>query len=461
MPCGVLVGMTLGLWNAHVNAQQVNVGVNVQLLDQYLIDACVRLRLAGGQSSSSSSSASSGPILSAGVGALGLTLGQADLLTRCANIQAASEGGQNTALDQVNPTDFNAIKLDTLTFSDSTNTALSRMRDLRQDHKGTISRMDLRYNDMPLLATSGIAADAQHRGGGASADSLAVESPWGIWGRINHASGDKDATALSGPMDMTHSEYTLGMDYHTAASVLGLSVGLRNADVDFGAHGERGGLDGRTTTVSVYASSYLIGDLYVDGIINYGLVSYDTTRRITYNESGTVIDRTALGSVDGKTLNVAGSLGYDLASGPFTVTPSLGYFYIKAKVDPFAEQGAAGLDLAFSEQRYRSSSARLQLNGSYAININRAVLLPYVRAAWVKEFKDEADSFDVRFVGDPDAAAGVPVGVEALDNSYYRLALGMSAQFHRELSAYFDYQVLSGFQSVSLWSASAGLRKQF
>jgi outer membrane autotransporter protein len=467
--------MALGFWNAHVEAQQVNANlnldVNVTLLDQYLIDACIRLRLAGGGQSSSASSGglgSSGPILTsvpvptrsttlAVVNPAALTIAQSDLLTRCTNIQAAASDGDSNALSQVNPSDFNAIKLNALLFADANEAALARMRDLRQAHSGaTVGSLDLRYNDLPLFA-----ADSQHRGSGASADNMVDASPWGVWGRINHASGDKDSTDLSGPLDVRHTEYTLGMDYRTANSLLGASIALRNANIDFGAHGDRGGVDNRITTVSAYASSYLLSDLYVDGIVNYGFASYDSTRRITYDEFGTPIDRTALGSADGRTLSIGGSLGYDLAKGPFTITPSLAYFYINAKVDPFAEQGADGLNLAFSEQRYRSSSARLQLNGAYAISARGAVVSPYGRVALIKEFKDDVDAFGARFVDDPDATAGVPVTVEALDDTYCRLALGLSAQFHNDLSAYFDYQVVSGFQSVSLWSATLGLRQQF
>ena len=356
----------------------------------------------------------------------------------------------------MNATDYSVIKLDTLLFADTSDTTQARLRDLRQTRAGTkLSSMDLRYNDMPLFAANG------QRGGGASADSLATESPWGVWGRVNRASGDKDATALTGPLDMTHTEYTLGLDYRRGGNVFGASVSLRNANIDFGTHGERGGLDSRTTTLSAYASSYVFGDLYVDGILNYGFNSYDATRRIGYDEFGTPIDRTALGNTDGKTFSFGGSLGYDAASGPFTLTPSLGYLYIKAKLDSFAEHGADGLNLAFSEQRYRSSSLRLQLSSSYAINTRYVVVLPYVRAALVKELANDIDTFGVRFVDDPGVSTSVPVSVEALDDTYYRLALGLSTQFPHDLSAYLDYQMLSGFQSVSLWSASLGLRKQF
>jgi outer membrane autotransporter protein len=471
-----IAGMALGFWNAHVDAQQVNVGanVNVRLLDQYLIDTCARLRLAGGgqtssssSSSSSNSSSSSGPILTvaaaaprtsaAAVSPAALTIGQSDLLTRCANIQAAAANGQSSALDQVTPGDFNAIKLDAILFADASDATLARLHDLRQARSGaTANNLDLRYNNMQLLAN-----DAPHRGGGASADNMVESSPWGIWGRINHAEGDKDATTLTGPLDLTHTDYTLGADYRTARSVFGMSVGLRKADIDFGTHGERGGLDTRTTTVSAYASSYLVGNLYVDGIVNYGLVSYDATRHIAYDEFGTPIDRTALGNTDGKTLSVGGSLGYDIAADAFTLTPSLAYFYIDAKVDPFAEHGAAGFNLAIAEQRYRSSSARLQLSSAYAISVRRTVISPYVRAALIKEFKDEVDTFGVRFVDDPDAAAGVPVTIEALDDNYYRVTLGVSAQLPRELATFLEYQVVSGFQNVNLWSATLGLRKQF
>jgi outer membrane autotransporter protein len=470
MRCAAMATLVLGFWQAHVDAQQVtvNANVNVELMNQYLIDACLRLRLAGGNSSSSSSNStgSSGPILDtvvdgvttalAQASPLALTLGQTDLLTRCQNIAAVTgQTGDVGPLNAINGADLSAVKLDVLLFADANNAALGRMRDLRAAQgAATANSFDLRYNDMALFA-----ADVLHRGGGASADTLS--SPWGAWGRINRGSGDKDTTALTGPLKMDHSEFTLGMDYRSGGSILGGSIALRDARLDFGGHGERGGLDGHTTTLSAYGSSYLVGNLYVDGILNYGYVSYDSTRRIAYDEFGSPIDRTALGTADGRTFSAGGSFGYDLASGGFTLTPSLSYFYIDARIDPFAERGAEGLNLAFSEQRYRSSSARVQLSSAYAISTRHGVLSPYMRAAFVKEFKDDVDTFGARFVDDPDAGAGVPVTVEALDNAYYRLGVGMSAQFQRDTSAYLDYQQVSGFQSVSFWSATLGLRRQF
>src|ERR1700709_1888506 len=96
MPCGVMIGMALGFWNVHVDAQQVPSNVNAQNMERYIVDTCARLRAAGGQSSSSSNSsgslAAADPTRSTALAAVSpaaLSISQSDLLTRCTNIAIA------------------------------------------------------------------------------------------------------------------------------------------------------------------------------------------------------------------------------------------------------------------------------------------------------------------------------------------------------------------------------------
>ncbi len=453
---GVWVGMVAGMMAVHVRAQQAPVTLNTQNMEQYVLDVCNRVggNNGGGQSSSAPPVDTPVGVRTRATPAAASPENQADLGVRCSAVVNAEGNGAQIA-DQMGGSDFNAIKYDAVLFATEQNDEIDdRVRALRANRKNT-STADLRINGLPALAQY-----SALQGGGASAD-LANEAPWGFWARINHASGDKDQSVLTGPFDVKHTSYTAGLDYRYADAFIGASLSYRGSDVDFGANGERGGFDSKTTFVSLYATSYFLGNFYADAILNVGKASYDSQRHIAYDEFGTPIDRMAVGSPDGRTLSVSGSVGYDHAVGGFTLTPSLAYQYVSTKVDGFAETGADGLDLEFAEQRYRSSSLRVQLNASWAINTSSAVLLPYLRGAAVKEFKDDTDVFGVRFVNDPDPTATVPVTIDALDNQYYRLAAGLSAQWRNQLSAYVDYQMVSGFQNVSFRSASIGVRKQF
>jgi len=91
------------------------------------------------------------------------------------------------------------------------------------------------------------------------------------------------------------------------------------------------------------------------------------------------------------------------------------------------------------------------------------VWLPHLRTELIKEFGANIDTFDVRFVNDPTSAnpTPLPVQMDKLDDMYFRVSLGISAQFHHDVSAYLDYQQLLGFEAVNLSNIVAGVRVQF
>ena len=90
------------------------------------------------------------------------------------------------------------------------------------------------------------------------------------------------------------------------------------------------------------------------------------------------------------------------------------------------------------------------------------MLLPHVRVDYVREFKNDADVFGVRFAADPNATSTPPILVETdnPDESYWRLATGFSAQFIHGISAYVEYQRLESFEFISFQDVSLGLRLQ-
>ena len=66
---------------------------------------------------------------------------------------------------------------------------------------------------------------------------------------------------------------------------------------------------------------------------------------------------------------------------------------------------------------------------------------------------------------DPFASAADPtppiiIQTDQPDESYYRLAVGMSAQFPYDISGYFEYQRLESFEFVDFEDFTIGLRIQ-
>ncbi|HEX2583769.1 MAG TPA: autotransporter outer membrane beta-barrel domain-containing protein [Steroidobacteraceae bacterium] len=418
---------------------------NTLQADRYFQDICF--------SASASSSSSSIPNL--GVSErrqvqAATPQGQSALRNACGAYLQAPTAAVQKFIEGINPTGFISFKIDSLLFAQSENdSAMDRAQALRR--MGTSGANA--YN------ISGVAL-----GGGASADDSGslTGKKLGLWFRLNSSSGTKDQTLLTDKLDSSQFGGNVGMDYRVGDNaVIGGILGYRHSSAKFGDGGVAGKLDASTLNLSGYFSSYLYKSLYLDSVINYGKVSYDTRRNVAdLSVPPTVYSPD--GSTDGNTLTGSVALGYEFAANGWTITPSVHYMYIDSKIDAFAESGTGPFDLSFDKQHYTSSSARLDLNVSYAVNSESAVWLPHVRVEAIREFGANIDTFDVRFVNDLGITpAPLTVQTDQLDDQYFRVSAGVSAQFRNDVSAYLDYQQLLSFDAVSLRSVVAGLRLQF
>ena len=174
----------------------------------------------------------------------------------------------------------------------------------------------------------------------------------------------------------------------------------------------------------MYGSAYAAKNFYFDGIVNVSNSSYDADRNIVYVDGTGLVTADAAGDTDGMTLSGGLSAGYDFLVGGLTISPNLGFFYIDTTIDGFTESGAGGLNLIYDEQKFKSLTGNAGLRLTYAWNVSWGVLLPHLRADYVREFEDDVDVFGVRFANDPNAASTPPVLVatDNPDQSYWRLA---------------------------------------
>lgn len=299
-------------------------------------------------------------------------------------------------------------------------------------------------------------------GGGASSDADSWGENWGLWMRGNYSFGHKDEDSLSPSFDAAQYALLAGLDYRFSSNtVVGAALAYGNSSVEFDPS-DAGGLDTESWAISLYGSWYAARNFFIDGIVNIADSSYDAQRNITYVDGFGLVTADATGQTGGLTTSAGVSGGYDFLIGGLTLSPTFGVFYIDAQIDELTERGAGGLNLIYDEQQFKSLTANLGLRATFAWNLSWGVLLPHLRADYVREFEDDVDVFGIRFASDPNAASTPPILVETEnpDTSYWRFAAGFSAQFKYGVSGYVEYQRLESFQFISFQDVSLGLRFQ-
>lgn len=392
---------------------------------------------------------------------------QQDLLIRCNGLQINnSTANQVDALDEMVADDFAVARTQTLLFANTQYASvMDRLMALRGGAKGlSLAGLNIIVDgkSVPLAQLQDMVKGML--GGGASADEPGglLSDKWGMWARGNYSFGEKDRNSSSPAFDANQWSMVGGLDYRFNDQwVGGVSLAYGQSSIDFNPRSE-GALDTDTWAISLYGSTYAAKNFYFDAIVNVANASYGADRNISYVDGSGLVDVDARGDTDGMTYSAGLSGGYDFLVGGLTLSPTLGFFYIDATIDGFSEQGAGGLNLIYDEQTFQSFTGNLGFRVTYAWNLSWGVLLPHVRVDYVREFKNDADVFGVRFAADPNAASTPPILVETdnPDESYWRLATGLSAQFIHGISGYIEYQRLESFEFINFQDVSMGLRFQ-
>jgi hypothetical protein len=85
--------------------------------------------------------------------------------------------------------------------------------------------------------------------------------------------------------------------------------------------------------------------------------------------------------------------------------------------------------------------------------------VPQIRGEYLREFIDDTEAFGVRFANDPfDDTPVIIVHTDETDQSYWRIAAGLSAQFRYGVSGFIEYQKLQSLQYFSYADVALGIR---
>jgi uncharacterized protein YhjY with autotransporter beta-barrel domain len=329
-------------------------------------------------------------------------------------------------------------------------------------------------------------------GGAAAADDISGSRVgWFIEGSFN--TGDRDETAAEDGFDFDSTSVTLGLDYLMDSGVIGFSVGLDNYEADFNQTMlvQGGKVEVEGTSGSIFGALFR-GNLYLDGIVSYGNLDSDTTRRAFYPSDNTCPaanpcpgeDDTLIGETEGDYIAAGATLGFDTNRGNWDISTTVSVAYRDIELDGYNESDPAGggLSLAYDKQEIESLRSVLGVAFTGTFSRDWGILSPHFRLEWHHEFEDDPGRLMAKYAVEEQLAAQGVMGAagagvfsldtaqciscfvvnsDEIDTDFGLVGIGVSAVFSRRVQFYAVYDTLLGLDNLTSHSIALGLRGQF
>jgi uncharacterized protein YhjY with autotransporter beta-barrel domain len=288
----------------------------------------------------------------------------------------------------------------------------------------------------PRLASVGgpYDADSGPPGGDAVAGSTrhATSSAW-VGGMIR--SGSFDGRGGSG-IGFESDGLSAGVDTDLSpAFTLGGGLGYGRDDNTI-AGGSR--LKGSARAFIGYASYHPWAHLFVDGLLGFQQLDYDSTRKLTG------VDAVVRGRRDGDQWFGSVSVGADLEHGAWQVTPYARVDIARGSLDGYTETGHPFLALHYESMDLESTTGNLGLRLELRNHMAWGWLSPQLRVEYQREFAD-AQAALVRYA---DLANGpfYTLSPTGFDRSRFMLGLGATFDSNGGWSTHVEYQAQTGGQ---------------
>ena len=355
-------------------------------------------------------------------------------------------------------------------------------------------------------------------GGGAAADD-APFGPWGWFIRGAYTSGDRDPSNPNGLVQEENGfefdQYgvTFGVDHSSGSRVWGVAVSYTSYDLTMETLGAATGAGSTTDRVNdssiesdsvtgmVYFDYTSDSNVYFSALAGFGGQSFDLARSFLYVPTCTTCaadvvtqSRTLVGAPDGDSQASTLSFGRIIQSGSWVIDPHIGVTYDNVTIDSFAEsdtgnasgegiQNISAMQLMFDEQEIKSFRATLGVQFSKNVNTSFGSVRPTFSVDWHHEFEDDPRELKVKYameemligvpVVDPmnqtnDFAAGFNCTVscfslfsEAPDSDFFVVGAGVAASHRSGIQSFLMLEGLLGYDNLSTYAVTIGLRGQF
>lgn len=273
-----------------------------------------------------------------------------------------------------------------------------------------------------------------------------------LWtgGSIN--SGDRDGRSGSAGFDFQTSGISAGADTRVnQAFAFGGGIGYGRDTTDVGHNDTRS--HGESYTLAAYGSYHPGQYFFVDGLLGYQLLSFDSRRYVTANGAMVQGDR------DGKQWFASLSVGGDYQRDRLSVSPYARLDLARATLNGYTERGDAIHALRYEDQDVDTTTASLGVHMDYRYPVRFGTLSPQLRLEYQHDFQD-ASAVTMGY-------ADLPGGpfyrseIDGLKRNRFVFGLGAVLQTERDLSLRIEYRGLFGSSEDTDHGLQLNLEKKY
>ncbi|NBF09677.1 putative Ig domain-containing protein [Pseudomonas sp. Fl4BN1] len=245
-----------------------------------------------------------------------------------------------------------------------------------------------------------------------------------------HARGARDNS-------FTTMGLSAGADYRLSPSVIaGIGIGYGNDRSDIGSNKTRSDAD--AIGIATYLSLNLAPQVFIDGLLGYNRISFDSRRYIT----GSTNDY-ARGSRDADQLFASLTASYEYRQGPLSLTPYSRLNASSTRLDAFRESGGGLYGLSYDEQSQQNFTSYLGLRSGYDFMTRVGRMTPKVGLAWGHNFNTTSD-YKMRYTDQGDEGLLYRLKPDSQDSDFADLDLGLDFDLGRAWQLGVSYKTALG-----------------
>jgi len=258
------------------------------------------------------------------------------------------------------------------------------------------------------------AAEVEH---GCKQDAVAYWSDGFINNGSTHTRGARDNS-------FTTLGLSAGVDYRLSpTAIAGVGIGYGNDRSDIGDNKTRSDAD--AIGIATYLSLNVAPQVFVDGLVGYNRISFDSRRYITGSN-----DDYAKGSRDADQLFASLTTSYEYRQGQLLLTPYGRLNASTTRMDAFRESGGGIYGLSYDEQRQQNFTSFIGLRTGYDVPTRIGVMTPKVGLAWGHNFSGSSD-YKMRYTDQGDDGILYRIKPDPLDSDFANLDLGLDFNLGR------------------------------
>ncbi|WP_288193909.1 autotransporter domain-containing protein [uncultured Phyllobacterium sp.] len=217
-----------------------------------------------------------------------------------------------------------------------------------------------------------------------------VPSRFGVWTAGQVDIGDTSGKSSGSARDFTTSGVSAGLDYRfNERLTAGIGLGYGGDRTDIGSNGTRS--EGESWSIGTYASWRPIRNTYLEAVLGYGALSFDSKRYLT--EDGGF----ANGSRDGQQVFGSVKAGYEISRDALYFTPYVGMDASWTKLDAFNERDGGSNSLRFGNQTVNSLVAVVGFETDYTYRFTGYTFTPNLKAEWRYDMANASD-IDLNYI---------------------------------------------------------------